>query len=341
MEKTNSRFPTLPIIVAVITGSLAGIPSVLNYINTPRKIEAEVRKIREQSEAQLKLQRDKEVAVLLSRLDDPRLSNGAVLSLAVLGGESIAPILVGQLRHSAIELARLQEAGHRRAKAYAGTQNFIETLRHALVTIGLPALPNVVDLNREIKFTIRHLETMRQTNLSNPYKRKELSREIAVQREANKQVKDVLRTMLFRVASRHKVEQEKSPIAGAGIDLADVDLSETSLIRLNLAEVDLRNADLGSALLYECDLRGAKLGRANLMGSGLWANQFRGADLREAYLDGSELREGQDLTCEQLTQAKNWESAYRDPELGCGAPIPEAPSDESWESGEEPGESNE
>jgi hypothetical protein len=29
------------------------------------------------------------------------------------------------------------------------------------------------------------------------------------------------------------------------------------------------------------------------------------------------------MTCEQLTSAQNWQLAYRDPELACGAPVPD------------------
>ena len=50
--------------------------------------------------------------------------------------------------------------------------------------------------------------------------------------------------------------------------------------------------------------------------------------LTEANLTGAELTEADlravlGLTCDQLQEAAHWESAYRDPELACGADIPQ------------------
>jgi hypothetical protein len=55
---------------------------------------------------------------------------------------------------------------------------------------------------------------------------------------------------------------------------------------------------------------------------------FDGHDaiLSGADVSGADLRGAQNLTCEQLTQARWWEEAYRDPNLPCGASIPEPPS---------------
>jgi hypothetical protein len=41
------------------------------------------------------------------------------------------------------------------------------------------------------------------------------------------------------------------------------------------------------------------------------------ATLTEANLQGAK-----NLTCEQLTQARNWQTTYRDTSLKCGAEIP-------------------
>jgi uncharacterized protein YjbI with pentapeptide repeats len=45
---------------------------------------------------------------------------------------------------------------------------------------------------------------------------------------------------------------------------------------------------------------------------------FDGAELAGAYLDGAQF-----LNCAQLIIARNWQSAYRDELLACGAAIPD------------------
>ena len=98
---------------------------------------------------------------------------------------------------------------------------------------------------------------------------------------------------------------------------ATVDLSGGALRGL-----DLEGADLSGADLRRADLRGAKLSGAKLMGARLeGANLFKaiieGADLNEADLRGVQF-----LQCPQLESAHNWQSAYRDEDLACGAAIP-------------------
>ena len=83
---------------------------------------------------------------------------------------------------------------------------------------------------------------------------------------------------------------------------AAVDLSGAALRGL-----DLEGADLSGADLKDADLRGANLG---------------GADLKGAHLDGANLRRVQVRQCPQLESARNWQSAYRDQDLACGAAIP-------------------
>ena len=96
-----------------------------------------------------------------------------------------------------------------------------------------------------------------------------------------------------------------------------VDLSGAALRGL-----DLKGADLSGAGLKDADLRGANLSGADLKGAHLeGANLFKviidGADLNEADLRGVQF-----LQCPQLQSALNWQSAYRDEDLACGAAIP-------------------
>ena len=95
------------------------------------------------------------------------------------------------------------------------------------------------------------------------------------------------------------------------------DLSRAALRGLDLSGFDLSRADLRGA-----DLRGTNLCDADLSGTRLeGANFFKaaldGADLAGAYLDGAQF-----LNCTQLIVARNWESAFRDQTLACGAAVP-------------------
>jgi uncharacterized protein YjbI with pentapeptide repeats len=70
------------------------------------------------------------------------------------------------------------------------------------------------------------------------------------------------------------------------------------------------------------DLRGTNLSQSNLSGAHL-----EGANLFKAVLDGANLSGAclygaQFINCAQLVVAWNWQSAFRDEALTCGAPIP-------------------
>ena len=97
------------------------------------------------------------------------------------------------------------------------------------------------------------------------------------------------------------------------------DLSRAGLRGLDLSGFNLSGADLQGA-----DLRGTNLNQANLSGANLQeANLFKavldGADLTRAFLQGAQF-----LNCAQLVLAHDWQSAFRDDGLACGAAIPDA-----------------
>jgi len=98
---------------------------------------------------------------------------------------------------------------------------------------------------------------------------------------------------------------------------AAVDLSGGALRGLDLAGADLEGADLRRADFRGANLSGAKLRGADLEGANLFKATIEGADL-----DGADLRGVQFLQCPQLQSAQNWQSAIRDEDLACGAPIP-------------------
>jgi uncharacterized protein YjbI with pentapeptide repeats len=95
------------------------------------------------------------------------------------------------------------------------------------------------------------------------------------------------------------------------------DLSRAALRGLDLSGFDLSGADLRGA-----DLRGANCSAANLAGVHLeGANLFK-AVLDDADLAGAFLDDVQFLNCAQLVVTRNWQSAFRGDDLGCGAQIP-------------------
>jgi len=96
------------------------------------------------------------------------------------------------------------------------------------------------------------------------------------------------------------------------------DLSRAGLRGLDLSGFDLSRADLRGA-----DLRGTKFCDADLSGAHLeGANFFKavldGANLAEAFLVGAQF-----LNCAQLVVTRNWQSAFRDDTLACGASVPD------------------
>ena len=97
------------------------------------------------------------------------------------------------------------------------------------------------------------------------------------------------------------------------------------LSRAGLRGLDLSGFDLSRADLRDADLRGTNCSGANLAGAHLErANLFK-AVLDAADLAGAFLHDAQFLNCAQLVVTRNWQSAFRDDELACGAPIPSEP----------------
>jgi uncharacterized protein YjbI with pentapeptide repeats len=95
------------------------------------------------------------------------------------------------------------------------------------------------------------------------------------------------------------------------------DLSRAGLRGLDLSGFDVSRADLQGADLRGTNCSGANLAGAHLEGANLFKAVLDGADLAGAYL-----YDAQFLNCAQLVVTRNWQSAFRDDALGCGAPIP-------------------
>ena len=96
------------------------------------------------------------------------------------------------------------------------------------------------------------------------------------------------------------------------------DLSRAALRGLDLSGFDLSRADLRGA-----DLRGTNLSGANLSGAHLDGANFFKAVLDDADLAWTFLTGAQFLNCAQLIVTRNWQSAFRDETVDCGASIPD------------------
>jgi uncharacterized protein YjbI with pentapeptide repeats len=95
----------------------------------------------------------------------------------------------------------------------------------------------------------------------------------------------------------------------------------------DLSRAGLRGLDLSGFDLSRADLRGADLGGTNFCDADLAGAHLDGANFFKAMLDGANLAgafltEAQFLNCAQLIVTRNWQSAFRDESLNCGAPIP-------------------
>ncbi len=104
-----------------------------------------------------------------------------------------------------------------------------------------------------------------------------------------------------------RAERDEAP------DLSQAALRGFDLTGFDLSRADLRSADLRGTKLCGADLSGARLEAANLFKA-----ELDGADLAGAHLDGTLF-----LNCAQLMVTRNWQSAFRDEALGCGAAIPD------------------
>ena len=96
------------------------------------------------------------------------------------------------------------------------------------------------------------------------------------------------------------------------------DLSRAGLRGLDLSGFDLSRTDLRGADLRGTNFSGANLSVAHLEGANFFKAVLDGADLAGAFLNGAQF-----LNCDQLVVTRNWQSAFRDETLGCGASIPD------------------
>lgn len=92
-------------------------------------------------------------------------------------------------------------------------------------------------------------------------------------------------------------------------------LTGTNFTDANFENADLRGAIFGHHFLFN---RETEQPLGCFPGANLTGAKLKNADLNIAYLVGVK-----GLTCERLMEAKNWSNTLRDPELTCGAEIPD------------------
>jgi uncharacterized protein YjbI with pentapeptide repeats len=122
--------------------------------------------------------------------------------------------------------------------------------------------------------------------------------------------KDEHLTLLRRGAAAWntwRAEHDEAP------DLSNAALRGLDLSGFDLSLADLRGADLRGTMLSDADLSGARLDGANFFKAVL-----DGAEFAKASLSGAQF-----LNCAQLVVTRDWQLAFRDDALGCGAAIPE------------------
>lgn len=133
----------------------------------------------------------------------------------------------------------------------------------------------------------------------------------------------------------------RSNLTGAtliGANLSNADFKDATLAKCDLHEANLSGADFRDANLHSVNLDGATIEngdfrRCNLDNTGfnsarLSYARFRHAalhnvDLNAAVVSNADFRLAKGLSCVELTQAIDWQAAYRDVDLACGAEIPE------------------
>lgn len=137
-----------------------------------------------------------------------------------------------------------------------------------------------------------------------------------------------------RLSEIYKGSLDLQGITLTGADVSDVGLMEGNFVNANfdgarLSEVHFERANMygasfRQALLYNVDftqanLRDADFSEARIGGDdlGSWKMTFRLADLRGV----------KGLTCDMLSNSKDWELATRDASLECGKPSPVETSD--------------
>jgi hypothetical protein len=135
--------------------------------------------------------------------------------------------------------------------------------------------------------------------------------------------KGALLRFLFEIDLIAGPRREKATLDLLNADFSGAHLDDASLNSARLDNANLERADLSDAFLWHTRFYEAFLTEARLTRADLRSADLSGADLRDAYVTEANFLGATGLTCTQLQEARNWESAYRDAALACGQPVPE------------------
>ena len=103
------------------------------------------------------------------------------------------------------------------------------------------------------------------------------------------------------ILRKKEIEDSKNSLQGA-------DLCNAKLMQAKLNGASLEDADLTAAYLIKADLSGANLSRADLtqavlIEADLSGVDFEGTELTDTFLNGANLKDALNLTCDQLDLA--------------------------------------
>ena len=179
-------------------------------------------------------------------------------------------------------------------------KRFVTAVKQSLLTIGLPALRPLVELNRDLRYW-RLFPSRAAREAESEEELAKLYEESEVHTCANEEVKDAILSILIKVSSVEGSEAESTSIIADNISLASTDLSDLALIRINLAGVDLNNADLQFARLTwsdftNADFRNARLDYAIIYGANFKGARFEGASLNNISSFEKAIVEGANFT---------------------------------------------
>ena len=269
----------VPILVALVTGVAAATPGILSFFNTPLKISAEFRKLQEESELKLQLQRDEIVAKFLTRLDDPQLHirSGAALSLSAFGEDNVIPILAGKLQEAVEESnSSRKTAGKSEVADPEKEQQFVVALEQSLIALGVPSLRYLLDLDRDYI-----AQSKQDVILGLTPSRGDITAELRFGRR----LAEVIRSILFKVSNFSVAPKgTQSPLVKKNIALSYADLRQVLLSDINLSGVDFSFALLYQASFYGADLTGSRFEGAYLPEVRFTKGIFDKANFRNAII---------------------------------------------------------
>ena len=137
----------------------------------------------------------------------------------------------------------------------------------------------------------------------------------------------MLRSVMARINAYYAHSKEELPekcdlsflvATGAALERLSFrycNLSYSNLSESNLSGADLQGADFSGAWLCKSNLTRANLGMADLLYASFRQANLENVSLKSANIESADFREAKGLSLEQISVARNWQSAKFDPEF--------------------------